>query len=158
MNWTNKAVPLPSREAHNIHCRYDKKKREKERRRLWCSTFDFPFRLIGAPQLVRSVTCRSFTDKQGRHGSITHSYNLSLFLSPPAAWWWRDNVSIFDTNNFICLMVFLDRPIYRSRREVRSKKGPQATLSFKVPKPNTPHVTHNCSPELCDRHAGGESG
>lgn len=81
MNWTNKAVPLPSREAHNIHCRYEKKK-ERERGRLWCFTFDFPFRLIGAPQLVRPVTCRSFTDKQGRHGSITHSYNVPF--SPPS--------------------------------------------------------------------------
>lgn len=51
---------------------------------LWCFTFDFPFRLIGAPQLVRPVTCRSFTDKQGRHGSITHSYNPSLSPSLPS--------------------------------------------------------------------------
>lgn len=122
MNWTNKAVPLPSRDARNIHCGYEKGKKKKE----WkgrkkdggsgVSRSTFPLRLIGAPQLVKSVTCRSFTDKQGRHGSITHSYHLSLFFSHPAPWRWRDNTSIFDTNNFICLMVFLDRPIHRSER------------------------------------------
>lgn len=133
------------------------KKKEKERGRLWCFTFDFPFRLIGAPQLVRSVTCRSFTDKQGRHGSITHSYNLSLSLRP-AAWWWRDNMSIFDKNNFICLMVFLDRPIYRSRRDGRSKKRPGATLGLDVPWLTTPQIMHTHSRELCTRHAGIEPG
>lgn len=108
----------------------DKKKKEKERQRLWRFTFDFPFRLIGAPQLVRSVTCRSFTDKHGRHGSITHTYNLSLPSSLPPKNRWRDTMSIFDTNNFIWLMAFLDRLACRSARDGRSKKRPPATVGF----------------------------
>jgi len=76
-------VPPPSREAHTLSIAeiWRKEKRKGGRETLRCSTLDFPFRLIGAPQLVRPVTGRSFPDKQGRHGSITHSYNLSL---PPS--------------------------------------------------------------------------
>lgn len=67
-------------------------------------------------------------------------------------------MSIFDTNNFICLMVFLDRPIYRSRRDGRSKKRPGATLGLDVPWLTTPQIMHTHSRELCTRHAGIEPG
>lgn len=60
-------------------------------------------------------------------------------------------MSIFDTNNFICLIVFLDRHIYRSRREERSKKGPGVILGLE-------RLSNQAHPQQCTKHAGIEPG
>lgn len=43
-------------------------------------------------------------------------------------------------------MVFLDRPIYRFRRDERSKKRPRATLGLDAARLNTRHSRHARSP------------
>lgn len=46
-------------------------------------------------------------------------------------------------------MVFLDRPIYRFRRDERSKKRPGATLSLDAVRLDTHQNQHAPPPELC---------
>lgn len=55
-------------------------------------------------------------------------------------------------------MVFLDRPVYRFRREERSKKRPRATLGLDAVRLSTHQNRHARSPELCTRHAGIQQG
>lgn len=55
-------------------------------------------------------------------------------------------------------MVFLDRPIYRFRRDERSKKRPRATLGLDAARLSARHSRHARSPELCTRHAGIQQG
>lgn len=55
-------------------------------------------------------------------------------------------------------MVFLDRPIYRFRRDERSKKRPGATLSLDAVRLDTNQNRHARSPELYTRHAGIQQG
>lgn len=46
-------------------------------------------------------------------------------------------------------MVFLDRPIYRFRRDERSKKKPGATLGLDAVRLDAHQNRHARSPELC---------
>lgn len=55
-------------------------------------------------------------------------------------------------------MVFLDRPIYRFRRDERSKKRPGATTGLDAVSLDTHHNRHPRSPELGTRHAGIQQG